>query len=36
MFVDDMMKVHVIREAKEAVLFSVQDFRRSNLQFIDS
>ena len=28
------MKIHVTREAKDAVLFFVQDFR-PNLQFID-
>ena len=31
----NMIKTHVIRKAKEALLFFVQDFR-SNLQFIDS
>ena len=30
-----VLKFHVIKEAKESVLFFVQDFR-SNLQFIDS
>ena len=31
----NMIKIHVIRKAKEALLFFVQDFR-SHLQFIDS
>ena len=31
----NMIKFHVVRKAKEAILFFVQDFR-SNLQFIDS
>ena len=30
-----MIKFHVVKEAKEAVLYIVQDFR-SNLQFIES
>ena len=30
-----VMKIHVTREAKEAVLFFVQDFQ-PNLQFIES
>ena len=30
-----VMKFHVVKEAKEAVQYFVQDFR-SNLQFIDS
>ena len=30
-----MIKFHVVKEAKEAVLYFVQDFR-SSLQFIDS
>ena len=30
-----VIKFHVVKEAKEAVLYFVQDFR-SNLQFIDS